>query len=85
MKKFDKEKAKEVIKKSFEIYNVSKDKNDIMKGIRNSFEHTNIANLSRNTNMQRNSLYRVFAKDGNPSLDRLLKMLNYFDLKISVE
>lgn len=85
MKTFNKEKAKEIIKAAFNAYNANKDKNEIMKGIRNSFKFTNIANLSKNTNIQRNSLYGVFAKDGNPSLDKFLKLLNYFDFKITVE
>ena len=41
--------------------------------------------LSRDTRLNRESLYRMLSKSGNPSLDSLAAVLNAFGLRLAVQ
>ena len=41
--------------------------------------------LSRDSNLNRESLYRMLSKSGNPSLDSLAAVLKAFGLRLSVQ
>lgn len=43
-----------------------------------------IRTLSRNSRLNRESLYRMLSKSGNPSLDSLSAVLNACDLRLAV-
>lgn len=44
-----------------------------------------IRTLSRNTRLNRESLYRMLSRSGNPSLDSLATVLNAVGLRLSVQ
>ena len=47
--------------------------------------HGGIRALSRNANLNRESLYRMLSKAGNPSLDSLAAVLNACGMRLAVE
>jgi probable addiction module antidote protein len=47
--------------------------------------HGGIGALSRNTHLNRESLYRMLSRSGNPSLDSLDAVLNAVGLRLSVQ
>lgn len=47
--------------------------------------HGGIRALSRNTHLNRESLYRMLSKSGNPSLDSLAAVLNACGLRLAVQ
>lgn len=47
--------------------------------------HGGIRALSRDTHLNRESLYRMLSKSGNPSLDSLAAVLNACGLRLSVQ
>ena len=44
-----------------------------------------ITKLARETNLNRENIYRIFSKNGNPRIMTLEKILNNFGLKFSIE
>ena len=47
--------------------------------------HGGIRSLSRDTRLNRESLYRMLSKSGNPSLDSLAAVLNACGLRLAVQ
>ena len=47
--------------------------------------HGGIRALSRNANLNRESLYRMLSKSGNPSLDSLAAVLNACGMRLAVQ
>jgi probable addiction module antidote protein len=47
--------------------------------------HGGIRALSRDANLNRESLYRMLSKSGNPSLDSLAAVLNACGMRLAVE
>jgi probable addiction module antidote protein len=47
--------------------------------------HGGIRALSHNTHLNRESLYRMLSKSGNPSLDSLVAVLNACGLRLAIE
>ncbi len=47
--------------------------------------HGGIRALSRNANLNRESLYRMLSKSGNPSLDSLAAVLHACGMRLAVE
>ncbi len=47
--------------------------------------HGGIRALSRNANLNRESLYRMLSKSGNPSLNSLAAVLNACGIRLAVE
>jgi probable addiction module antidote protein len=47
--------------------------------------HGGIRALSRNARLNRESLYRMLSRSGNPSLDSLAAVLNAFGLRLAVQ
>ncbi len=45
---------------------------------------TGISKLERETGLTRNALYKAFGKDGNPTLDTLMKVTKALGVRLSI-
>ena len=57
----------------------------LLSSIRNVAEARGFKNFAEEANLNRENLYRVLSKDGNPRLDTFLKILDSLGLRLSVE
>jgi len=60
------------------------DMNEILEAIRNISKAKGIAQVSKDTGLGRESLYKTFAKDSKPRFETVLKVLRSFDVKLQV-
>ncbi|NCN04004.1 MAG: transcriptional regulator [Spirochaetales bacterium] len=82
----DSDEALEYLKASLELYETDKDLDAFLVAVRTVADaRGGLSKIAKETNLNRQHLYRSLAKNGNPTIKTLDSILHTLGLKLSIE